>query len=110
MSEVNNEINNNIIIENNIIKSKYKFFPKNKKELQLIINNQIKKYGNNCDLNNIDTTQITDMSLLFETSKFNGNISEWDVSNVTDMNSMFEFSEFNRDISKWNVSNVTNMS
>ena len=57
---------NNVISKNDKInstnKNKYKFFPKNKKELQKIINSQINKYGNSVDLNNIDTSKITDMS------------------------------------------------
>jgi len=83
----------------NLDKQKYKFFPKNIDELQQIIENQIKKYGNNVNLNNIDTSKITNMSHLFQNSKFNGNISEWNVSNVTDMTAMFYTSKFNRNIS-----------
>jgi len=48
--------------ENSNNKNKYKFFPKNKKELQKIINIQIDNFGSEVDLNNIDTCQITDMS------------------------------------------------
>jgi len=50
------------------------------------------------------------MSHMFNNSQFHGNINEWDTSNVTNMNSMFYRSEFNGDISKWDVSKVTNMS
>ena len=63
--------------------------PKNKSELMKIIKDTIKKEGNNCDLNFIDTSAITDMTELFEDSKFNGDISKWDVSNVKDMHEMF---------------------
>ncbi len=83
--------------------------PKTKEELKAIIKKTIKEQGNECDLNFIDTSLITDMRDLFAESKFNGDISQWDVSNVTSMNRMFKFSKFNGDISKWDVSNVTRM-
>ena len=90
--------------------TKYKYFPKNKKELKRIIKKQIKQFGNEVDLNNINTSKIKDMSYLFYNSNFNGDISKWNVSNVTDMSIMFPNSKFNGDISKWDVSSVTNMS
>ena len=77
-----------------------------KRELIGIINDTTYENGLKCDLNFIDTSKITDMSALFESSRFNGDISKWDVSNVRNMNEMFCDSEFNGDISKWNVSNV----
>ena len=84
--------------------------PKNKVELKKIIEETIKEQGNNCDLNFIDTSKITDMSYLFYNTKFNGDISKWNVSSVEDMTGMFYESKFNSDISKWNVSNVKDMS
>ena len=86
-----------------------KYHPKTKEELLIVIKKEIQKQGNGTDLNCIDTSAITDMSLLFYYSQFNGDISKWNVSNVTDMRNMFAFSQFNGDISKWNVSNVTDM-
>ena len=85
--------------------------PKTGGELEEIIYDTIDKEGNDCDLNFIDTSLITDMSWLFSGKKntFNGDISEWDVSNVTDMSNMFAYSDFNGDISEWDVSNVTDM-
>ena len=81
--------------------------PKNRFELESIIKKTIEKEGNNCDLNFIDTSNIKDMSFLFQEFKdFNGDISKWDVSNVENMRFMFHLSKFNGDISKWNVSNV----
>ena len=96
------------ILINKNSKIEYIYHPKTKDELEDIIKQKIKSEGNECDLNDIDTSNITDMSYLFADSDFNGDISKWDVSNVTDMEGMFRFSKFNGDISKWNVSNVTN--
>ena len=88
-------------------KNNYKYFPKTKKELQKLIEQRIKDEGNEVDLNDIDVSEITDMSGLFEVTDFNGNISKWDVSNVTDMSFMFyDCKSFNQDISNWDVSNV----
>ena len=93
-----------------IKKNKYNYFPQTKEELQDIIKKRIKAEGNKVDLNDIDVSQITDMSALFEGTDFNGDISNWDVSNATDMSWMFSKCKlFNSDISKWNVSNVENM-
>ena len=60
----------------------YKYFPKTKEELKDIIVNRIKAEGNEVDLNDIDVSEITDMSNLFEGTDFNGDISSWDVSKV----------------------------
>ena len=89
---------------------------KNRDHLEQLIRETIKKDGPNCDLNFIDTSNITDMSRLFgdpafnrDLQEFNGNISKWDVSKVQNMRGMFFDSPFNGDISEWNVSNVNDM-
>ena len=73
----------NYIQEKLIIKkgksNNYNYFPKTKKELQDIILKRIKEEGNEVDLNDIDVSNITDMSDLFLRKDFNGNISQWDV-------------------------------
>ena len=89
--------------------SAYSCQPKTKKELRQIIKARISIEGHDCDLNDIDTSLITDMSFLFYKSSFNGNISNWNVSNVKEMTAMFRSSEFNGDISDWDVSNVESM-
>ena len=88
---------------------KYTLFPKTKEELKQMIKDEISKNGNECSLNHIDVSEIMDMSELFFTSEFNGDISQWDVSNVTNMTQLFYGSKFNGDISNWNVSSITNI-
>ena len=58
-------------------------------ELKDLIDYFIKQFGNECNLNWIDVSNVTNMSRMFYDSKFNGDISQWDVSNVTDMEEMF---------------------
>ena len=89
--------------------SAYSCQPKTKEELKKIIKDRISEQGNKCDLNDIDVSLIDDMSYLFCSSKFNGNISVWNVSNVTNMECMFNNSSFNGGISRWNIRNVENM-
>ena len=83
--------------------STYSCQPKTKKELKEIINERISKDGKHCNLNDIDTSLITNMSWMFSWTEFNGNISNWDVSNVINMSGMFDESTFNQDISNWNI-------
>ena len=90
----------------------YNYHPKTIGDLIKIVDQLIKERGNDANLNDIDTSEITDMDGIFEGSNFNGDISEWDVSNVKDMMCMFYASEFtaeNGDIYEWDVSNVKNM-
>ena len=87
----------------------YSYHPKTKDELKQIIEERIKNEGPECDLNDIDVSNITDMSYMFRSSKFNGDISQWRVSSVTNMSYMFYKSKFNGDVSKWDVSKVNNM-
>ena len=62
------------------------------------------------NLNDIDTSKITDMSGLFNNLDRNIDVSLWDVSNVRDMSRMFyNCTDFNCDLSKWDVSNVEDM-
>ena len=108
MKTLQNYITEKILINKNS-KIVYNYHPKTKDELKDIIKRRIKSEGNECDLNDIDTSNITDMSNLFVYSHFNGDISRWNVSNVTNMGGMFYGSKFNGDISNWDVSNVETM-
>src|SRR5574343_1062454 len=76
----------------------YNYHPKDKDELKQIIEERIEYEGSECDLNDIDVSNITDMSNMFYKSKFNGDISKWNVSKVTNMSWMFDSSKFNGDI------------
>jgi surface protein len=83
---------------------------RNRNHLMKEIYDEIKNNGQECSLNHLDVSNITNMSkTFFFYSDFKGDISEWDVSNVTNMDEMFYHSKFNGDISKWNVSKVETM-
>ena len=84
--------------------------PKNKKQLKQLINYAFKH--NIYDLNFIDTSKITDMSLLFSNCMHNFDVSGWDVSNVTNMGCTFYKCNMftGKGLENWDVSNVTNMS
>ena len=81
----------------------------NNDNIKKIVRDEIKRLGNEADLNHIDVSDVTNMWSLFEGSDFNGDISKWDVSNVENMDAMFFNSKFNQGISNWNVGNVKSM-
>lgn len=89
------------------VKENKKIIARDRDHLKELVDQRIKEFGPRCSLNDIDVSQVTDMSKLFLDSKFDGDISEWDVSNVTIMYGMFSNSYFNNDISQWNVSGIT---
>ena len=104
MKTLIDHINEALKIGKNLSKfSTYSCQPKNKEELRKIIKSRIDKEFYWCDLNDIDTSLITDMSSLFAYSSFTGNISKWDISNVTNMDYMFIGSSFDGDISNWKI-------
>ena len=110
MKTLTEHINEALKIGKNLSEwSAYSCQPKTKKELKEIVKDRIRKQGTKCDLNDIDVSLIEDMSMLFEESEFNGDISKWNVSKVENMSLMFSYSKFNGDISKWDVSNVKYM-
>ena len=91
----------------------YEYYPETKKEL---IKNIVEVFNSGkTNLNCIDTSKITDMSNLFDSSNYNKSldnidISKWNVSNVKYMQFMFDgYENFNCDLSNWDVSKVENM-
>ena len=76
---------------------KHTLFPKNREDLINMIREKIKKDGPECDLNCIDVSAIDNFGAVFglwDTKRFNGNISKWDMSNAISLNGMFEGSMF----------------
>lgn len=100
-------------------KPNYNYFPRTKKELEKLVYDLIEERGPNADLNDIDTSNITDMSYLFQNEECNVDISEWDVSNVKDMSYMFDNTYDEKkvnfiddqymfcDLSKWKINKNT---
>jgi surface protein len=120
----------------------YKYFPTTINELRNIIEKLADEQSMKdvINLNSIDTSEITDMTYLFNSMEglLKIDVSDWDVSNVTSMNNMFRScvnlekiigiedwdvsnvknmqdmfrgcEAFNQDLSKWDVSKVTNKS
>ena len=87
--------------------------PKDRGNLKNLLKRMIEVRGDEGDFNDIDTSEIESMEVLFYyNNTFNGDISGWDVSSVKNMSFMFrKTTSFNQDISKWNIQgvNVYNM-
>ena len=114
MKTINTYITEKLKIDKSKLKGgvELTLFPENFKELNKMIIDEMQINGNECSLNHIDVSKITNFSYLFfskDLRNFNCDISEWDVSNAIDMQGMFRRSNFNGDISKWDVSNVKDM-
>ena len=89
---------------------KYTEQPKDWSELKRIIRDRVMK-DRDADLNDIDVSNITDMSYLFDMIPIQKiKIDKWDVSQVKNMESMFLGCKgFDCDLSGWDVSRVENM-
>lgn len=96
-------------INKNTKLQKYNYFPKTTNELKDLVKKLVHERGWKADLNDIDTSEITDMDYLFQDifPLFNGNISKWDVSNVITMRCMFEQCHRfeGKGLNNWDISN-----
>jgi len=114
MKQLNQYINEKFKLSSKNIGSKYKYHPKDRKELKLIIDKELENqqgFDIIVDLNMIDVSKITDLSYIFSTLDYNTKIdvSEWDVSKVNSFKGLFvELEEFDCDLSNWDVSNGRN--
>ena len=108
MKSLTTYINEKLVINKNI--KLHTEYPKTKEELRDILAKRLKE-NKNADLNDIDVSEIDDMSYLFcKLDPHNIDISEWDVSNVKYMYCMFAGCQnFNSDLSNWDVRNVEDM-
>jgi surface protein len=113
LNSIVNKILNSLILEEDekkfMLSLPVACYQANDKEIRTLVKVSIEIFGDNCNLNWIDTSNITNIHNVFSFTKFNGDISKWNVSNITNMSMVFSNTEFTGDISKWNVSNVTNM-
>ena len=87
----NNVLGSRRLVEEtlNSVEKSEKIVARNKKHLLKLIKDRIAKFGPNCDLNDIDVSNVKNMDNVFSGSEFNGDISQWDVSNVVNMSDMF---------------------
>jgi surface protein len=114
MKTLNQYIEEKLVLNSNSKirkQQEYNYHPKTKDELKKLVEQLVEERGIEANLNDIDTSEINNMSYIFYYVKdFKGDISEWNVSNVTDMTRMFyECKNFNCDLSSWDVSKVLYM-
>ena len=86
-----------------------KIIVQDRDHLKKLIEAEIKRHGDVYSLNHLDVSNITDMSHMFASSPFKGDINKWNVSRVKNTKEMFFNSIFKGNIAKWNVSSVTDM-
>ena len=115
MKQLSEYINEKLVLNKNTFKKPvYNYHPKTKRELKNLISELIdKRDGENdvIDLNDIDTSDMVDMSDLFMYVKLSKStridISKWDISNVKNLAYMFCYSNIiDANIEDWDVSGV----
>lgn len=76
--------------------------------LNRLIGNLIDLRGNDCNLNDVDVSNVEYMGGIFQFTDFCGDVSGWNTSNCKYMYRMFyNCNKFNCNLDKWDVSNVT---
>lgn len=80
--------------------------PKTFDELRQLVHAETAVHGMGCDLNHIDTSNITSLAYLFCEVPFQGDISQWDVSKVQNAEHAFYNSAFNGDIRNWKLTRL----
>ena len=85
--------------------------PKDRDTLKKLLKRMIEVRGDEGDFNDIDTSEITSMLMLFfRNTTFNGDISGWKFPKVSTTSLMFcGATSFNQDISKWKFPEVKRM-
>lgn len=108
MKSLKQHINEKLVINRNSKVKELEYHPKTKSELKTFIKKILEEDGVDADLNYIDTSEITDMSFLFDNlNPGKIDVSSWDVSKVELMTGMFAHCEnFDADLTGWDVSNV----
>ena len=111
MKNLNQYVIERLRINKDISPIKYKYHPKKYGTLLFLLHKLIEERGPDADLNDIDITELNDISYLFKNiDPHNINISKWDVRNIGNMHGMFwGCKNFNCDLSNWDVRNVKNM-
>lgn len=82
------------------------YFTEEEKEQNNLIPRYMQLYTFDGDISEWNTTNIEDMSFMFNASTFTGkfsNLSKWDISNVLNMERMFAYSCFDNNISNWKI-------
>ena len=97
--------------DNNGKKHRRGYKPKDRDNLEKLLERMIEVRGDEGDFNDIDTSDIESMESLFLFNEtFNGDITGWNVSSVISMDGMFWGAKsFNQPIGNWDVSSVIYM-
>ena len=112
MKQLNQFIQEKLKINKDIKYNEY-YYPKNRQELIEIIAKKYQKYKDNndyiLDLNDIDISNVKDLSYLFELIKPKAvDMNMWDTKHVTDIHGLFWNNKITEEINidNWDVSNV----